>query len=178
MANAMRAPSGDQLGRVAGITRGATAERLTGSDPSAFITHISPGPSTKAIFAPSGDHAGDHAFRDGYSVSLTTFEPSASITKISMHSGQSGPPASRSLTNAILVPSGDQVGLWSTAGGRPVSWTGFDPSAFITKMSEWERSPRLLVKAIFVPSGDQTGDPSDAGSLVRFISPDPSAFMT
>ena len=82
---------------------------------------------TKAIFEPSGDHAGSEASIPG-SVRSVWFEPSASITKIFEF------PLPRLLTNAILVPSGDQEGCWLACDRSParfVSWVTFEPSPFI-----------------------------------------------
>jgi hypothetical protein len=62
--------------------------------------------AVNTIFVPSGDQAGDSSieFESVPSVRLTTFEPSAFMTKMS------GLP-SRLLEKAIFVPSGDQAAL-------------------------------------------------------------------
>src|SRR6266487_6575987 len=62
---------------------------------------------------------------------------------------------SRLVTNAIMVPSGDQRGAKLTAS-RLVSCVALDPSAFMTKMSG-PPVASTLENAIFFPSGLQSG---------------------
>src|SRR5262245_39490580 len=71
--------------------------------------------------------------------------------------------------------SGDQASL-SSSPSRWLTLTGFDPSAFMTKISD---SPsRVDTKAISVPSRDQVGCMARAHSSVSITGVDPSAFMT
>jgi hypothetical protein len=56
----------------------------------------------KAIFAPSGDHAGSASKSGLFAVRLTGFEPSAFITQMSLL-------PLRVLVKAIFAPSGDHV---------------------------------------------------------------------
>src|SRR5690242_5522896 len=88
-------PSGDQDGDLAWAH---SSVRMTGFDPSAFITTIwalSSSPSrTNAIWDPVGDHVGWRPF-----ASFCRCAPSASITTIS-------PP----LQYSLLLPSGERAG--------------------------------------------------------------------
>jgi hypothetical protein len=80
---------------------------------------------------------------------------------------------SSSRSNAILVPSGDQVGC--SASAPVVSWIAPEPSAFMIQIC------LARVNAIFVPSGDHDGSWSlllPPVPVVMFAAPDPSAFMT
>ena len=81
---------------------------------------------------------------------------------------------SASLSNAIRMPSGDQVGCEASAP-LPPCWVAPEPSAFIVQI----RFAR--VNAILVPSGDHDGSKSALFPPlpdVMFAAPDPSAFMT
>ena len=85
--------------------------------------------------------------------------------------------AGDSYTQAIPISyggtmSGDQSGVSSAAAGLLVRLAWFDPSTFITYMSE---SPSLReTKETLLPSGDQVGDQSWAGLLVRLVWLEPS----
>jgi len=57
-----------------------------------------------------------------------------------------------------------------SGAGWLVTWTWFEPSAFIVQMSS------LAVKLIFAPSGEKAGSVSLASLCVRFVSPVPSRF--
>src|SRR5919198_1292693 len=81
------------------------------------------------------------------------------------------------LVKAIFVPSGDQLGLKSSALLSVSLVTPLPSAAFMTYISRLPLS-LLLSKAIFVPSGDQLGSPSDALLSVSLVCPLPSsAFM-
>ena len=80
--------------------------------------------ASNAMNRPSGDHVGPPNLSGRLSVILATLDPSASMTNTA------GLP-SRFDWNAILVPSGDHAGLWSTALLRVTLWT-FEPSASMT----------------------------------------------
>jgi hypothetical protein len=77
--------------------------------------------------------------------------------------------------NAILVPSGDQLGAVLSA---ELSVTGCcpDPWAFILNMRTGARRPSVRTNAMVVPSGDHAGSVSVLPVWVRRVSPDPSAF--
>src|SRR5712691_7103490 len=86
--------------------------------------------------------------------------------------------ASEPLANAIIVPSGDHVGLVVRLPRPPVSPSRSTtclspvPSALITSTEPLS----ALTKAIFVPSGDQLGWAASSGP--SRLSPAPSAFIT
>src|SRR5439155_10382604 len=127
-ANAIADPSDDHDG-VRARMRPPTSSTLF--EPSAFITWIlEPWPSanrpegqleTNAMRPPLGDHAGSQSSVVS-SVSRVTREPSAFMTQI-------WPLPPRCDTNAIIVPSGDQLGSAPVCSVRP---TELDPSASIT----------------------------------------------
>ena len=83
---------------------------------------------------------------------------------------------SRFVANAILVPSGDQVG-WASDREPDVSCVTPVPFAFITKMWLIPAS-RLETNTILLPSGDHAGSPSRVVSLVSCTTFAPSASMT
>src|ERR671911_51796 len=77
------------------------------------------------------------------------------------------------LTNAIFLPSGDQVGAPSWLKSS-VSFFCSEPSAFITQTSTCQslwpsgvETRSCLTNAIFLPSGDQVGPYS--GRLLEFV---------
>src|SRR5436853_3551250 len=117
----------------------------------------------KAIFAPSGDHAGLWP-----GASTVQAPPAAGMAQIC--DAGAGP-----RSQAILVPSGDHAGLRSMTPGELVRFWGVpEPSAFIRQRSKPVVSgARLLENTIFVPSGDQRGNWSDLASLVRRRWPEP-----
>src|ERR687893_76655 len=81
----------------------------------------------KAIFEPSGDHAGCLSLTSGLLEMLISSVPIGVIVKIC-----ATPPTT--LLKAILVPSGDHAG--SVSGfEQQVTPFGFVPSLFITQMS-------------------------------------------
>jgi hypothetical protein len=51
----------------------------------------------------------------------------------------------------------------------------FDPSTFITYMSEFP--PRIVEKAMLRPSGAHAGHSSGSLEFVKRMAPDPSGFM-
>jgi hypothetical protein len=65
---------------------------------------IGPRAAVKAIFVPSGDHAGALSSRASFVRSIWP-DPSAFMTKTSLWSSSNG-----NRVNAIRVPSGDQAG--------------------------------------------------------------------
>src|SRR3954454_4442868 len=80
-------------------------------------------------------------------------------------------PPSPVLTNAILVPSGDQAGSKSNDPAAEIRGSSL-PSAPIIQNSY------SLVDAICVPSGDQVGRLIAPESFVRLCRSVPSAFMS
>src|SRR5918997_5694373 len=109
----------------------------------------------KAIRSPSGDHEGCVS-RTPWAVFVSWVNPlpSAFIAQISRSVVVSVP---EPLTNAILLPSGDQAGSCSAtvvavSSLRPV------PSAFITAISLLVVLP--LMNAILLPSGDHAAGSS------------------
>src|SRR6266550_4968102 len=99
-----------------------------------------PSPETKAILFPSGDHVGREDARcvSGRRVPSMFIR---SMWRVVL------------LSNAIVVPSGDQAGRASFPD-RGVSRRRVVPSASITSITVL---PRLPVKAMLRPSGDQDG---------------------
>src|SRR5436305_700028 len=81
------------------------------------------------------------------------------------------PLADRSLTKAILFPSGDRAGDASSAGWFVTSCT-LEPSANIVYTSK--SSLRLDSNAICEPSGDQTGSLLTPPAFVSCFLPEPS----
>src|SRR5687768_13420450 len=77
--------------------------------------------------------------------------------------------------NAILVPSGDQVGL-DASSDLPVRRSGFPSPLTFTTATE---PPPLawLMNAILVPSGDQAGSWLLAVASVSLVRPEPSGRM-
>ena len=109
--NTIRAPSGEKEASPSKL--GLSGVRLTGFDPSAFITQTSPSESdrslSKTIRFPSGEKRGTSSpppVVDG--VMSTGFEPSAFITKMC---AVKPAPGSTSRAKAIFLPSGENVGL-------------------------------------------------------------------
>ena len=104
----------------------STFSRVT-PEPSAFAVKSSScsGPPTScenASFVPSGDHATSHtSARPGTSTPRPP--PSGCTTLIAPM--LAGPEA-----NAILLPSGDQLGYAAFPDSAPVSWRKPEPSAF------------------------------------------------
>ena len=122
-------------------------------------------------FAAVGPQSGKE-FRPPIGVRSTWSVPSASAVQTSKF----WPPASR--TNAIRVPSGDQLGSASKIG-PPVRFVAPEPSEalIVQTVPQQELPGRSLKKAIFCPSGDQSGSASRPGSFVsRVAVPVPSAF--
>src|SRR5215207_1355779 len=123
---------------------------------------------TKAIWFPSGDHAGCASLTPWVVlVSCVSPLPSAFITQISRSVVASAPevPAAK----AIRLPSGDHEGSCSGTGVA-VSCLRPLPSAFITEISLLVAL--VLWKAIREPSGDQTAwlSPTDVpGILVAVL---------
>src|SRR5438093_11817352 len=76
--------------------------------------------------------------------------------------------------NAILVPSGETVGSLLNEPSQPVRDTGFDPSAFMTKISRLQL--RDESNAI-LPSGNQPGSASVTALKVSWVTAEPSAFI-
>src|SRR5436189_2294938 len=100
----------------------------------------------KAIVVPSGDQAGKRF--TPWLVSWRAFDPSAPTAQTSRT------PVPRSLTKAMVLPSGDHAGSESNAGSPAITWSP-EPSAFITWMS---KLPFAFERyAILEPWGDQVG---------------------
>src|SRR6267378_6092369 len=108
-----------------------------------------PSPETKAILLPSGDHVGRE---EGRCVRRRRL-PSMfirSMWRVVL------------LSNAIVLPSGDQAGSASSPD-RGVNRRRALPSALMTSITVL---PRLPVKAMLCPSGDHDGYESVKRSLV------------
>src|SRR2546421_7468656 len=96
----------------------------------------------KAIFEPSGDHAGSRSPPTAPLVSLVSPVPSAFITARS-----ATPLLKKLVSKAILLPSGDQTGLLSFPARGVERLIRFAPLASITKMERPDDSKTILPSA-------------------------------
>src|SRR5215211_525226 len=148
LAKAIFVPSGDQLEPESCTSLYVNLIALPPS--AAFMTYMSPLTSlslSKAIFVPSGDQLGSESHA-GLFVNLIGLPPSAAfMTYISWFATFPSSVPSLLVLKAIFVPSGDHLGLESSAR-LSVSLVNPLPSAFMTYMLLF---PSLsLSKAIFV----------------------------
>src|SRR5215208_1451497 len=148
LSKAIFVPLGDQLGNESHSVLYVNLVRLLPS--AAFMVYMSPVTSLslkKAIFVPSGDHLGSESHA-GLFVNLIGLLPSAAfMVYISWFAMFPSSVLSLLVLKAIFVPSGDQLGLESSAR-LSVSRVNPLPSAFMTYMLLF---PSLsLSKAIFV----------------------------
>src|SRR5215203_3430348 len=181
-------PSGDHAGPMSSL---GWLVRLVSPLPSRFTAQISHGsqqPLTwlcfmNTTFVLSGDQSGARSSPSKLSpVKITSFRPSGFIVTISH-------PLSLTPANAILVPSGDQVGSISLASVLVrLMASSVVGSVSITKMSgcsEMTWPGISLTKTIWVPDGAQEGWYSwklsasgVSGVLVRLVRLEPSASIT
>src|SRR5215213_2194753 len=121
-------------------------------------------PREKAIYEPSGDHAGNSLFSVIW-VSVRSRPPSRSITPIC-----TGP--AESIEKEMRELSGDHDGYSASERVRRCS---VEPS--VAMLQRFRAPARVEAKAMLLPSGDQAGDQSLALLRVRFAACEPSALI-